>query len=352
MLLNISYIEWLTILFAVIIMVLLVINILTISRLKEDKNRLSENEKLLTQLVTQIQDYFSKIDNNIAEVATEEQAIHKMFSVHQEDENILLKALEANQTMFLDRMDRIVTIQQKLSDKLLLLDEKQADASITPEMIKAATSFMISQRKEVASLKSQLGSILNFTAPLKQLVDTLNSNKEVTAVDLAPLDALLHYIRNDLTDIKNFIQTNNLDAGQGTQQINEAMNGVETLTQHIEIAKRNIQNVIEQSIDLSPIYKSVHELIEQIKIIFDDYHLAKNEIASLAHTLRDHEHKDLIELKEEVHNFLHNIKEEIKDSVEMLKNEYHLGQNKVTDTVKTLSGRSMANNAYKQFQDN
>ncbi len=349
MLLNISYTEWLAIIFAVIIMVLLVVNILTINKLKEDKNRLTENEKLLTQLISQIQNYFSKIDTNIAEVATEEQAIHKMFSMHQKDENLVLKALETNQNMFLDRMDKIVNIQQKLSDKLLNLDVSEQNTAITPEMIKAATTFMITQRKELTALKEQIGSILNFTAPLKQLVETLDLSKARTSVDLAPLENLVKHAQHDLLEVKTFMLENKMETDHSS--INEAFKSVEILTQHIDIAKRNIQNVIEQSIDLNPVYKSVHELIEQIKIIFDDYHLAKNEISTLVHTLRDHEHKDLTELKEQVHNFLHDIKSEIKSSVEMLKNEYHLGQNKVTDTVKTLSDRSMASNAYKQNQD-
>jgi chromosome segregation ATPase len=336
-----------------IVSILLIVNILTISKLKEDKSRLVDNERLLTQLLSQIQDHFSKIDTNIAEVATEEQAIQKMFSTHQKDENLILKTLEVNQNMFLDRMDKIVNIQQGLSDKISMLQTADGEGLITPEMVKMATAFMISQKRELSQLKTEVNSIMNFTTPLKQLVETLKMPQNSTDIDLLPLSNLLERIHYDIAEIKEKAANRRNDFQQSDKTINDAMANVETLTQHIDIAKRNIQNVIEQSIDLNPIYKSVHELIEQIKIIFDDYHLAKNEISGLVKILKDHEHEDLIDLKKEVNHFLHDIKNEIQTSVEMLKKEYHLGQNRVNDTVKTLSDRSLANSVYQQqIQEN
>ena len=349
MIFGITYIQWLFIAFFIIISTMLVINILIINKLKDDKNKLKDNEELLTHLLSQIQNYFSKIDNSINNVASEEHQLHEMFDMHQKDENEVLKALELNQTLFLDRMDKIVNIQQELSTQM----KNGSGSSISPEMIRMADNFMAVQKRDMSHVKNRLDSLIGASAAINQSVN------DASAVDVASINTLLqenlsnyfYDVNKNIQTIKDELVNNTHGIKESDKEISEAMINIDALTQHIEIAKRNIQSVIEQSIDLNPIYKSVHELIEQIKTIFSDYHLAKGEIQKLIQSLQAHEHKDLIELKGEVEHFLKEIKDEMKSSVEMLKQEYHIGQNQVTGTVKTLSDRSMANLAYQDQQE-
>jgi len=355
MLLGLTYMEWVVTVFLVIVTIMLIINILTINRLKDDKAKLKDNEELLTHLLSKIQNYFSKLDHSIANVANEEQQIQKMFNTHQKDEDMVLKALELNQTLFLDRMDKIVNIQQALSKQIQTISERDRDSTISPDMIRLADNFMAVQKRDMSHVKNRLDSVLGVLASINQVAqydhesqtDLSSINKlfqENLVYHFNELNQNINVMRDDLMHDRHNIKDSSKD-------ISDAMLNIETLSQHIDIAKRNIQNVIEQSIDLNPIYKSVHELIEQIKIIFSDYHLAKGEIQKLLQTLQAHEHKDLISLRDEVEHFLKDIKEDIKNSVEMLKQEYHLGQNQVSGTVKTLADRSMANSAYQEQQE-
>ncbi len=352
MILGISYMELASLIFFVLIAILLLVNIFTINQLKEDKAKLEDNEVLLTKLLGQIQSYFSKIDANISSVADEEQQIHDMFESHQKDEDVILKTLELNQSLFLDRMDRIVNIQQSLSDKIGALNTG-SDSLISPEMIKAANIFMAVQKRDIGSLKNRVENMSSIFGSLNQkLNDAANSQNSnlLSSSGTTPetLIQALQYIQEDIHTLKELSSNRRKDFNESNRGLDEAITNVEALSSHIEIAKRNIQNVIEQSIDLNPIYKSVHELIEQIKIIFNDYHLAKDEIQSLLINLQEHENRDLIELKHEVNHFLEDIKKDMKESVEMLKKEYHLGQTQVTGTVRTLSDRSQATSAYQE----
>lgn len=329
---------------------------MVINKLKDDKRKLVDNETLLTQLLGQIQGYFSKIDSTMTRVASEEEDLFKTLQTHQEDESVILKALETNQSLFLDRMDKIVGIQQNLSDKISI-SNTTSDSLVSPEMIRMATSFMSSQKREMQALKSRIDLLAQPLENLRSVAQDIQHSvaPDFSAIENAIKDTLAIQINalNQNIDIikeETFKQSSALKSSSDDTE--EAVNNIKALTQHTDIAKRNIQNVIEQSIDLNPIYKSIHELMEQMKTMFTDYHLAKNEIAKLLQALQEHEHRDLIELKDEVSHFLDGIKEEMKLSVKMLKEEYHLGQTQVTDTVKTLSDRSMANNAYQQGQEN
>ena len=353
MIYGIAYLEWLFIVFFIVIATLLIINILTINKLKEEKSNLSDNEKLLTHLLGEIQNYFSKIDSNIASVASEEQHFHHQLDAHQKDEGMILKTLELNQTLFLDRMDKIVNIQQTLSKQLQTHTELNKESNISPEMIRMADTFMSVQKRDMSHVKSRLDTILGVSASLNQSVSDAQKGRDSDMSSIAGLiqenlSRHFHELNQDIENFKDELNSKSHDIKQSDSDINEAMVNIEALNQHIDIAKRNIQSVIEQSIDLNPIYKSIHELIEQIKTIFSDYHLAKGEIQKLLQSLQSHEHEDLQELRSEVEFFLKEIKEEIKASVELLQKEYHLGQTQVSGTVKTLSDRSQANNAYQE----
>lgn len=347
---GITYLEWLFIVFFIVVATLLIINILTINKLKDEKSNLSDNEKLLTNLLGEIQNYFSKIDNNISSVASEEHQLRNQLDAHQKDEDIILNALELNQTLFLDRMDKIVNIQQALSKQL----QTNVTSNISPDMIRMADTFMSVQKRDMSHVKNRLDSILAVTASLNQSIQ--DSNTKNSLLDTEVLSGLieerfsLHFdaLNQSIEAFKEELHHKSHDIKESDKDIDEAIMNIEALNHHIDIAKRNIQNVIEQSIDLNPIYKSIHELIEQIKTIFTDYHLAKGEIQKLLQSLQAHEHKDLLELKKEVEFFLKEIKEDIKSSVELLQKEYHLGQTQVSGTVKTLSDRSQASSAYQE----
>lgn len=348
---TLTAIEWISILFFGIVSILLLINILTINKLREDRLALTDNEALLTTLLGKIQNHFSKIDTNIATVAKEEKQLHELVELHQKDENLVLNALELNQSLFLERMDKIVNIQQALSDKISLLETPKG--SIPPEMIRLAASFMSTQKRELSLMKNRIENLVALTSPLQDIHEEMQIISQKAAWSKESISSSTVIKEQQMTEIQKSLQVlaqaivpKSIQTLDIQEDIDSATQNIQALTKHIDIAKRNIQSVVEQSIDLNPVYKSVHELIEQIKNIFDDYHLAKGEIQSLLQMLQRHENKDLVELKKEVEIFLSDIKEEIKTSVEMLKKEYHLGQNQVTGTVKTLSDRSQANSAY------
>ncbi len=353
MLFGISYFDLLILLFFVISTYILLVNLYTIAQLRREKREMQDDQKLLVQLIGQIQGYFSKIDTNIERVADNERNLHRLLDTHQKDEDAVLKTLELNQELFLDRMDRIINIQQELSKRISILDSGTS-APISPEMIKAANLFMGVQKRDLGLVKAKLDTLSNMANTLNSLEERLTSMEKALTPDFTEL----------LASLKRGVNQNLLDVNQSfahfderlkerlehLQQSNllqsEAQASMQTLNSHIDLAKRNIANVIEQSLDLSPIYKSIYDLIDQTRTIFDDYFIAKGEIEKLLKMLQDHEHKDLIDLRQQVEAFLAEIKTEMKDSVDMLKKEYHLGQNQVTDTVKTLSERSAIKEAY------
>lgn len=348
-----TYLEWLFLVFFIIIATLLIINILTINKLKDDKSNLSDNEKLLTHLLGEIQNYFSKIDTDIASVVNKENHFSHQLDAHQKDEGLILKTLEVNQGLFLDRIDKIVNIQQALSKQIQTQAETNKQSNISPDMIRMADTFMSVQKRDMGHVKSRLDSILAVSASLSQSLSDAQKERDLelsSFSDLTQENLTKHFdaLNQNIIHLKDELNNKLHDIKDSDKDISEAMVNIEALNQHIDIAKRNIQNVIEQSIDLNPIYKSVHELIEQIKTIFSDYHLAKGEIQKLLQSLQAHEHKDLLELKNEVEFFLKEIKEEMRNSVELLQKEYHLGQNKASGAVKTLSDRSHANSAYQE----
>lgn len=335
------------VIFLMVMLAILILNFHIIKTLRKEKSALSEDQKLLVTLLGEIQGYFSRIDHTIKTASLDERHFQETVNRNQSHETTILEALERNQVLFLERIDHLVALQQK---------QHVAPSTISPEMVKAAGTFMALQKRDTELIKTKLDTLSTLSSTLKNLEERIGKIEHALGSEFSHITAdLKRGVNQNMLEVNETFnalnrsieeKTHNLHAGiDAMLRTKEQMGSLNT---HIDIAKRNMQHLIEQSMDVTPIYKSIHELLNRVSNMFHDYHIAKGEIEAMVHTLQEHEYKDIKALRDDVELFLAEIRLEMHNSVEMLKREYHLGHNQVADSVKKLTNRSMVAQAYEQ----
>lgn len=354
---DLSYFNIMIIGFFLISTYVLIINLYTIAKLRKENKENLQTQKLLASLIGEIQGYFSQIDQSLNRLGKEEQRLTALVDGHQNDESHVLKALETNQELFLERMDRIVSIQHDLLKQITFnATQEERGGNISPEMIKAASIFMQTQKRDLQLIKTKLDFLPTLATSLESVEDKISHIDRLLYNGFdnvlgAFSDNVNHASQELLTSISSFNQTmqQQQDKFLETQKLfSHVETSTQALQEHINIIKKNMIELLEKSLDLNPVYKSISELLEKMQHVFDDYHIAKGEMESLFSTMKVHEREEFLYLRKDVNDFLIQIEAKINSAVEQLKKEYHLGQNQISDTVKTLSDRSIIKSAYTQ----
>ena len=319
----------------------LMFNIYTIYQLRKEKKTMSEDQKLLTQLLANMQGYFNKIDQGIDRIENEEEKLASIVGHHQEEEYASLEGLENNQRLFLNRLENIANAQQELFTRL--------EALTSGDLIEAK---MMPFFTRMTQFQQEIGSNLEKTLlQAKEPLEVIESNINKQINDLT--HELKSAINQNILQINQALELlqHKIAASTESFQNNESIAQhakvtLSTLNEYIDIAHDNLKKLIDQSLDLNPIYKNLHTLMIQLEGTQKEYGTAKQDLHVLTQTLQHHEQNDLLELKNDVEGFLMDLKKQMNESVEILKKEFHLGQSQVTDTVKTLSERSQVKKAY------
>ncbi len=352
---HFSYFDIVVIAFFLISTYILIINLYTISSLRKEKKEAIETQKLLASLIGEIQGFFSQIDSSLNRLSGQEERLHQLIDSHQDEENHILKALESNQQLFLDRMDHIVNIEEGLL-KQMRFDAQNREAPITPEILKSAMIFMQTQKRDLQLIKTKLDFLPSLSTSLESIEKHMADIERLLHENLNTLiEDFSHKITKASATLLNQIDLFNRSIKEEQthfqtlkEQFANLAQSTHSLEEHIAVLKKSMIDLVEKSLDLSPVYKSLSELLEKMQYVFDDYHIAKGEMQELFNNIKTHKNKEFLYLRNDVNDFLQQIEEKINSAVEQLKQEYHLGQSQISDTVKTLSDRSLIKKAYSQ----
>ncbi|KIM10641.1 MAG: hypothetical protein KU37_10145 [Sulfuricurvum sp. PC08-66] len=317
----------------------LILNLRTIGALRKEKQENQENQLLLTELLGDLKGYFARIEQRI--VGLEE---HEQNETHTTDANHdeMLQTLEHM---------HIALKKQALQLDTLFHNESSISHSQASTLQKFLTQIFEQQKELLLSIKQAL-----YPLPLiqKQTEVAFEHMKEEFSAIFAPLrsasDDAQVLLAKSMRHFDIFFETQIERFGQTANKIETIEEQLKTLSLHVDVVKRNIITTVEQSIDLTPIYKSLHDLIEKSGKVFRDYHTAQSEITQLISALKRHEEQDLKSLRDDVERFLNDLGEELQQSLIQVRQEFNASHRQVSDTVKTLAERTLIKNAYAQSE--
>ena len=107
----------------------------------------------------------------------------------------------------------------------------------------------------------------------------------------------------------------------------------------------------KQNSNLSQVYSDINELVSEIGLIKSDYVKAQSQLASLSKELENSKNENLNDMKNKIDELSINLSSKIDESLERLYEHYHITNEKITQSVQTLTKKAQLQKGYTELDD-
>lgn len=143
-------------------------------------------------------------------------------------------------------------------------------------------------------------------------------------------------MHSDLQNTKQLSESLYLSTQEYEMKLQQLHKQASLLLQESDTTHESMNYTFEQSQKSRPIYTSLNELISRLMDIYTEYKYAKKELQILAGELGSVEKKRFEIMNKKIESLSKDIHEKVNLSLQELKEHYHIAEQDVSNTVKTL----------------
>jgi hypothetical protein len=330
-------------------------------KINDSKLQEQENERQLKVFISYIQEYFTILDDKLSSIIDTDKRTYEAVQLTLKNEFSVFKQLSSKQEVIVQKIEEMYAQEEKsLLEIHKFLEQDMLD--LDKVVHRHIDILRIAEQDHFNKLQANLEG-------LKEQVDAESTHAalEKVALRVEEGEAKLHASLTTLAE--NFGNALKSQLGSMAQELNHAKQLSEALrlsTQEYEVKLQELhkqatlllqksdtihesmEDTFTQSQKVRPIYNSLNELVSRLMDIYGEYKQAKKELTGLTHELGKAEQQHFEVMDEKIDALGKEIHAKIEASLIELKEHYHIADNEISNTVKTLAAKAQMQKSYPQ----
>jgi len=348
--------------FLVALMLYIVMNIL--NQTKESQNAKIHDAftKVLADEINQLKKFILELEERMTLASKEDMSIQKDIREEFKNDIKTLDTIQANQMEFTKKFDRLQEWHEDIRKSfayfseeqmpdidnvvhkhidLLRISEQDHYNKLT-QLIEKAVENKFDASEEIDALKASMESVKSISNDISQSIieDTLSRFSDISKDFESQIISLkLHAegIKTSLYEDENVLT--NIRAQS------------EMIMKQMILSSKKMDELEKQNSNLSQVYSDINELVSEIGLIKSDYVKAQSQLASLSKELENSKNENLNDMKNKIDELSINLSSKIDESLERLYEHYHITNEKITQSVQTLTKKAQLQKGYTELDD-
>ena len=348
--------------FLVALMLYIVMNILNQTKESQNAKMHDAFTKVLADEINQLKKFILELEQRMTLASKEDMSIQKDIREEFKNDIKTLDTIQANQMEFTKKFDRLQEWHEDIRKSfayfseeqmpdidnvvhkhidLLRISEQDHYNKLT-QLIEKAVENKFDASEEIDALKASMESVKSISNDISQSIieDTLSRFSDISKDFESQIISLkLHAegIKTSLYEDENVLT--NIRAQS------------EMIMKQMILSSKKMDELEKQNSNLSQVYSDINELVSEIGLIKSDYVKAQSQLASLSKELENSKNENLNDMKNKIDELSINLSSKIDESLERLYEHYHITNEKITQSVQTLTKKAQLQKGYTELDD-
>jgi len=341
----------------VALLLYIVMNILHQTQVSENARTQEEFTKVLVQEISDLKSFILEIETNIGTTQelerTSQEEIRKKFK----DDIQALETIQLNQSKFIDKFEKMEEWHKSVNKSFEYFSEVQLpelDSVVHKHIDILRVAEQDHYNKITVLLENKADDSLNISDDIEELKVSIDGIKAVskeiansiTKHTLQQLSGVTKAFEEQIIALKSHTEgvTTSLHEGESTLQVIRTQS--EMIMKQMVLSSTKMKELQGQNSELSDVYASLKEIIEDIESVKSDYIKSQSQLSSISRELADSKDEQVQQMREKIDELSERVLKEIEESLEKLHEHYHITGTDITQSVQMLAKRAQSKSGY------
>ena len=335
----------------------IVMNIIHQTIESKQKRLQHEFTQTLIEQITQLKQYATELEVKINDSQkTDLKAQEELRKKFKEDIQAL-DTIKSNQNIFLEMFDEMKALN--IGVEKAFRDFADVEMPSLDDVVhKHIDLIRISEQDHFNKLNSLLQNIVQNKGDISKDLDDVkasmvqvqnlakNISDAIVTNTVSKMANISKAFEEQISTLKSHSESLNTALYESENKISHISKESEVLLTQMSLSSKKMDEMQEQSSNLSDMYVKLRALMNDIETLRADYVKAQSQLSMLSRELRESQEDDINNIKEQMEDLIVLLTGKIDNSLEKLHKHYHISNEELSQSVQMLAKKAQLQKGY------
>ncbi|QFR49173.1 hypothetical protein FJR48_05310 [Sulfurimonas lithotrophica] len=335
----------------------IVMNIIHQTIESKQKRLQHEFTQTLIEQITQLKQYTTELEVKINDSQkTDLKAQEELRKKFKEDIQAL-DTIKSNQNIFLEMFDEMKALNKGVEKAFRDFADVEMP-SLDDVVHKHIDLIRISEQDHFNKLNSLLQNIVQNKGDISKDLDDVkatmvqiqnlakNISDAIVTNTVSKMANISKAFEEQISTLKSHSESLNTALYESENKISHISKESEVLLTQMSLSSKKMDEMQEQSSNLSDMYVKLRALMNDIETLRADYVKAQSQLSMLSRELRESQEDDINNIKEQMEDLIVLLTGKIDNSLEKLHKHYHISNEELSQSVQMLAKKAQLQKGY------